>query len=238
MITLRQHIELTGLIKDESALQTYLKSLGPVESVILSRQIQETYPLKKIEVDYDSLPFKAHTKVFDLVLGQFIMIEQIFTGKEDIPKHLFDYAVLRLILRPKHHTEFDNTNKKEEEENSNAILDLDAQTAISVLADFVEDRNKTLFTEFAGVFYEVKEGEEEEEKKEDEETQESTFEYKFKEQWYWYNIVRRLGGENILNYDKVYMLKMEAVLPELSFLIQKAKVDKAQEFRNRAGRGL
>jgi hypothetical protein len=237
MITLRQHIEITSFSKDETALRNYSRSLGPLESVMLSRDIKETYPLKKIDVDYESLPFNAHKRVFDLVLGQFIMVEQAFTGKEDIPPHLFDYAVLRLILRPKHHIEFDNTNKKEEEENSNAILNLDVETAISILADFVEDRNKTLFTDFAGVFYEVRDGEADNEK-EEEENQESNFEYKFKEQWYWYNIVRRLGGENILNYDKVYMLKMESVLPELSFLIQKAKLDKAQEFRNRVSRGL
>ena len=107
--------------------------------------------------------------------------------------------------------------------------------AYSILNDFIDDRNKVLFNEFAGVFYEVNENKEEEK---EEETQEETFEYKFREQWYWYNIVRRLGGENILNYEKVYMLKMESVLPELSFLVQKAKVDKAQEFSNRAARGL
>jgi hypothetical protein len=236
MITLRRHIELTSHQGSEASLQAYLKGLGPVEHIDLLREIEESYPLKRIKVDYGALPFKANIRVFDLVLGQFIMVEQIFTGKEDIAKHLFDYSVLRLILRPKHHTEFDNTNPNDELENQNAILDLPADIAISIMADFVDDRNKTLFGDFAGVFYEVKEGEEE--KKEEDESNEETFEYKFREQWYWYNIVRRLGGENILNYEKVYMLKMETVLPELSFLIQKAKIDKAQEFRNRVSRGL
>jgi hypothetical protein len=86
------------------------------------------------------------------------------------------------------------------------------------------------------VFYDP--DQEKEEEGEEELVENDSFEYKFREQWYWYNIVRRLGGENILNYDKVYMIKMESVLPELSFLIQKAKLDKAQEFRNRVARGL
>lgn len=237
MITLRQHIELTNVLASEEQLSSYLKSLGPVNSVLLSREIKDIYPIKRKKVDYSSLNFRVHKTVFDLVLGQFIMIEQIFTGKDEVPKHLFDFSVLRLILRPIIDTEFDNTDLEKERLNDEAILELDVETAISILADFTDDRNRVLFKEFAGVFYDPEQKNEGEEEKE-EESNEDTFEYKFKEQWYWYSIVRRLAGENILNYEKVYMLKMEVVLPELSFLIQKAKVDKAQEFRNRVGRGL
>jgi hypothetical protein len=235
MITLREHIELTKFIKGGHSLDTYLNTLGAVEAITLKRKMQEVYPIKKIEVDYQQVDFNAHRRVFDLVLGQFIMVEQIFTGKDEVPKHLFDFSVLRIILRPTEDKEFDNTNIIKERENDNKILDLDVVIATSILSDFIEDRNKVLFSDFAGVFYDL---EQEKEEGEEEPAGEETFEYKFREQWYWYNIVRRLGGENILNYDKVYMLKMESVLPELSFLIQKAKLDKAQEFRNRVTRGL
>jgi hypothetical protein len=235
MITLREHIELTKFINSGHSLDTYLNSLGAVEAITLKRKMREVYPIKKIEVDYQQVDFNAHRRVFDLVLGQFIMVEQIFTGKDEVPKHLFDFSVLRIILRPTEDKEFDNTNIIRERENDNKILDLDVVIATSILSDFIEDRNKVLFSDFAGVFYDP---EQEKEEVDDEPVGEETFEYKFREQWYWYNIVRRLGGENILNYDKVYMLKMESVLPELSFLIQKAKLDKAQEFRNRVTRGL
>lgn len=237
MITLAQHIKIMSYSDNPSGLDSYFRSLDPVDMLELKLEIEQTYPLKPKKVDYSTIPFKAYTKVFDMVLGQFIMVEQIFTGKEDVPKHLFDYSILRLILRPKHHNEFDNTNEQDEIENNKAILDMDVSDAFAILSDFVNDRNRVLFKEFAGVFYEVKDEEEEqeEEKKDD---KDEVFEYKFREQWYWYNIVRRLGGENILNYDKVYMLKMELVLPELSFLVQKAKLDKAQEFRDRVARGL
>lgn len=236
MITLRRHIELTSHQGSEQSLARYLKSLDPLEHINLLREIKEFYPIQRIKVDYESLDFNVYRKVFDLVLGQFIMIEQIFTGKDEVPKHLFDFSVLRLILRPKEDSEFDNTNVEKERINDEKILNLDARVAISILADFADDRNKTLFKDFAGVFYDPESNKED--KEEEDSSNEETFEYKFREQWYWYNIVRRLGGENILNYEKVYMLKMEIVLPELSFLIQKAKVDKAQEFRNRVSRGL
>lgn len=235
MITLREHIGLTQSLNSESSLDAYLNSLGAVEAISLKRKMQEIYPIKKVQVDYEQLSFNAHRRVFDLVLGQFIMVEQIFTGKDEVPKHLFDFSVLRIILRPTEDLEFDNTNVTKERENDNKILDLDVVVATSILADFIEDRNKVLFSDFAGVFYDP---DQEKEESDDEPAGEGTFEYKFREQWYWYNIVRRLGGENILNYDKVYMLRMESVLPELSFLIQKAKLDKAQEFRNRVARGL
>lgn len=236
MITLRQHIEILASSGSEQTLEAYLRSQGLIKMIDLKDEIEKTYPLTKKRVDYDSLGFRAYRRVFDLVLGQFIMIEQIFTGKDEVPKHLFDFSVLRLILRPKEDIEFDNTSLEKERINDEAILDLDVSIAMSILADFTEDRNKTLFKDFAGVFYDPEQEKQEEE--EEEKKGEETFEYKFREQWYWYSIVRRLGNENILNYDKVYMLKMESVLPELSFLIQKAKLDKAQEFRDRVSRGL
>lgn len=236
MITLRQHIEILANSGTDEGLNRYLKGLSVIKMLDLRENIEKVYPLKRKQVDYTKLNFRVHKRVFDLVLGQFIMIEQIFTGKDEVPKHLFDFSILRLILRPLTDTEFDNTDPNKERLNDDAILELDVETAMSVLADFTDDRNRVLFKEFAGVFYDPEQKKEGDEEKE--ESNEDTFEYKFKEQWYWYSIVRRLGGENILNYERVYMLKMESVLPELSFLVQKAKVDKAQEFRNRAGRGL
>jgi hypothetical protein len=220
----------------EAGLERYFRSLDPVRMLDIKAEIESVYPLSKKRVDYSKLNFKVYRKVFDLVLGQFIMIEQIFTGKDEVPKHLFDFSILRLILRPIDDAEFDNTDTVKEKKNDESILDLDIQVAFSILSDFTEDRNKILFTDFAGVFYDPEESKEEEE--EDDKKADDTFEYKFREQWYWYSIVRRLGGENILNYEKVYMIKMESVLPELSFLIQKAKLDKAQEFRDRVARGL
>jgi hypothetical protein len=236
MITLKKHIEIMSYAYSGAGLDGYFNNLGVIDRLDTKKQIEDNYPIQRTKVDYSSLPFRVHKTVFDLVLGQFIMIEQIFTGKDEVPKHLFDFSVLRLILRPVGDSEFDNTDPEKEKANDEAILALDAQTAISILADFTDDRNKTLFKDFAGVFYDPEAKKEEGE--EEESSGEETFEYKFREQWYWYSIVRRLGGENILNYEKVYMLKMETVLPELSFLIQKAKLDKAQEFRNRVSRGL
>jgi hypothetical protein len=236
MITLRRHIEITSKASSQESLAAYLSKLGVIQRIDLKEEIENNYPLKRVDVDYKSLPFKVYKNVFDLVLGQFIMIEQIFTGKDDVAKHLFDFSVLRLILRPKEDAEFDNTDQEKESLNDQNILDLDANVATSILADFTDDRNKVLFKDFAGVFYDPEAKKEEQEG--DDATENENFEYKFMEQWYWYSIVRKLGGENILNYEKVYMLKMETVLPELSFLIQKAKIDKAQEFRNRVARGL
>ena len=136
--------------------------------------------------------------------------------------------------------EFDNTNAKSEELHRKNILAMDIQLAMSILKDFVEDRNKTLFEDFKGVFYDPDADKEEEEEEEvDEEFRKANdFEYKFREQWYWYNIVRKLAGEDVLRYDRIYMLKMEVVLPELSFLIQKAKLDKAAEFRQKMANKL
>ena len=117
MITLRQHIEITQSLQSDSSLQMYLNGLGAVEAISLNREIREVYPIKRKKVDYGKLNFKTHQRIFDLVLGQFIMVEQIFTGKDEVPKHLFDFSVLRIILRPIDDIEFDNTNPNKENAN-------------------------------------------------------------------------------------------------------------------------
>jgi len=240
MMTLGEHIELSQMYGNEKRMVEFFNKMGPVESVRMRRNIEESYPIKYKRVNYKQLDFNANIRVFDLVLGQFIMIEQIFTGKDPIPQYLADFSILNLILRPKDHKEFDNTDEEVEAENRKRIMNLPLDLAMSILKDFVQDRNKTLFEDFKGVFYDpdAEKEEENEEGMDDEFRKANDFEYKFREQWYWYNIVRKLAGEDLLKYDRIYMLKMESVLPELSFLIQKAKLDKAAEFRQRVANKL
>lgn len=237
MMTLKQHMDVSEWMKDPAIFEAKTKSLSVIDRLRLFKSIQETYPLKAVPYNKKELPFTVYDSVFDLVLGQFIMIEQIFTGKNPMPQYIADLNILCLILRPKSHLEFDNTDQHQEAENRRNIMSLPIETAMSILKDFVDDRNRILFNEFKGVFYDP-DAEEEEEEEDAKKESDNNFEYKFREQWYWYNIVRKLSNEDVLKYDKVYMLKMETVLPELSFLIQKSKLDKAAEFRARAASKL
>lgn len=239
-MTLGEHIELSQWMKSPALLESKMKQLPIERRLKIFKDIDENYPITYKKYNEEELDFELNKRVFDLVLGQFIMIEQIFTGKDPMPQYLSDFGILCLILRPKGQTEFDNTNAKLEELHRKNILAMDIQLAMSILKDFVEDRNKTLFEDFKGVFYDpdVDKEEEEEEEVDEEFRKANDFEYKFREQWYWYNIVRKLAGEDVLRYDRIYMLKMEVVLPELSFLIQKAKLDKAAEFRQKMANKL
>jgi hypothetical protein len=240
MMTLAEHIELSQWMKSPALLESKMRQLPIERRLKIYNDIEEYYPIEYQKYSVEDLDFQFNRRVFDLVLGQFIMIEQIFTGKDPSPQYISDLNILCLILRPKHHKEFDNTNPEEEKLHRQKILNLDLRLAMSILKDFVDNRNKTLFEDFKGVFYDPDVDEEEDEKEEDIDdiAKSNNFEYKFKEQWYWYNIVRKLAGEDVLKYDQVYMLKMETVLPELSFLIQKSKIEKAQEFRNRVANKL
>jgi len=237
MMTFGEHIEISQWMQDPNFLERKMKELSVERRLKIFNDIDESYPIEYEKVDYDELGFNYSTRVFDLVLGQFIMIEQIFTGKNPMPQYIADLNILCLILRPKSHLEFDNTDQHQEAENRRNIMSLPIETAMSILKDFVDDRNRILFNEFKGVFYDP-DAEEEEEEEDAKKESDNNFEYKFREQWYWYNIVRKLSNEDVLKYDKVYMLKMETVLPELSFLIQKSKLDKAAEFRARAASKL
>jgi len=87
---------------------------------------------------------------------------------------------------------------------------------------YMSDREHVLFKQFSGVFYNVRDYDEEEES----EKEELIGEDLFHSQWYWYNIVRLLAQEDIRRYGEIYMLKMSTVLPEMSFLAQKNKIEK------------
>ena len=60
----------------------------------------------------------------------------------------------------------------------------------------------------------------------------------FNQQWYWYSIVRKLGNEDITKYSEIYMLPMPTVLPEMSFLAQKSKIEAAEQRQAQAMRNL
>jgi hypothetical protein len=44
-------------------------------------------------------------------------------------------------------------------------------------------------------------------------------------------MVRMLAKEDITRYDDIYMLKMSKVLPEMSYITQKEKIDRAEARR-------
>lgn len=237
MITLRQHIKAMNIVSKGGTPMDYANSLKPLNKLQFIKYSEQTYPLneKMKEPDVISSKRKVYRRVEDLVLGQFIMLEQIITGKTKLPDHLVDLEICKLIVRPMHHDVFDNEKIEDEKENEEYILNSDVREVYFLLNEFIENRNKTLFEDFAGVFYEPPE-EKEEQTEEDEKNK--TAEMLFNQQWYWYSIVRKLGNEDITKYNEVYMLPMPTVLPEMSFLAQKSKIDAAEQRQAQAMRNL
>ncbi len=228
MITFKDHMSVSkGLsVSDDGMVSIDGKSL--LERIEWIREIEETYPLanSKRITPFIEQGFDVYSSVKKMVLGQFIMVEQILTGKQKFSSDVdMELALLKLILRPKHHKEFDNTDYKEEEAHEDTILNSPVQDCYNILNRFLNDREKTLFKEFAGVFYEVNEDTGEEEEKVEKSSDTGA---EFHSQWYWYSIVRMLAKEDILNHPKIYMLAMREVLPEMSYLAQKNKVESAQ----------
>jgi len=180
--------------------------------------------------------FKYYTDVESLVLGQFIMLEQIITGKTTFKTEAEnDLALAKLLIRPKDSEEFDNSDQEVERLNEEKILNTDVRDIYAVLTKFLKNREYVLFKQFSGVFYEVPDENDEEN---DITEQQRTAEQVFQQQWYWYSIVRMLAKEDITKYDDIYMLKMSVVMPEMSFLAQKSKIDSARERQSQAMRKL
>lgn len=234
MITFREHISHSKslTVDDDGIVST--ENISGLEKLDLLRRMSETYPIKESKriTPYIKENFKVHKGVMDLVLGQFIMIEQILTGKAKFNSdEEMELAILELVLRPKHHEEFDNVNPIEKQQHREKLLDSPVQDLYNILQRYLGNREETLFKKFKGVFYEVNEETDEvEEKVED--THETGAQ--FYAQWYWYSIVRMLGQEDIRRYSEIYMLSMTDVLPEMSYLAQKNKVESAQQRQNAA----
>lgn len=227
MITFKQHIELFKGFSEEDDIYTYLDSLDLLERLEMTRVIKETYPIKESSEVTERVKnnFNVTKTVEEAVLGQFIMLEQIITGKTKFKNEdQRDLEFAKLILRPKHHKEFDNEHLEDEAENEKAILSLPVQDLYNVVNHYLENRDFVLFKQFSGVFYEVPD----EDSEDEEEIEEKTNESLFHSQWYWYSIVRKLANEDITKYNEIYMLNMSIVLPEMSYLAQRSKIESAE----------
>lgn len=224
MITLSDHIKYTQLVEKGS-----LDSLPMSEKVKIMREMSDVYPLKEAyDIDKSiTKNFIYYDNVMELTLGQFIMIEQIMTGKFKFAKEVdMEVELAKYILRPLNEIEFDNTDKQYEAVNVKNILSLPVQSFYNAINKFLRNREHVLFKQFAGVFYETPTDDEDDDNGIDTQAQQ---EASFQQQWYWYSIVRELAQEDIRRYDEIYMLKMKTVLPEMSYLAQKNKIEAANQ---------
>ncbi len=233
MISLRQHIDMMEHIQSGGSPVDFVSNMKPIDSLNFIRSSDSTYPIKE-NIKRPNIKKKIYTDIESLVLGQFIMLEQIITGKTKLADHLVDLEIAKLIIRPIEHDVFDNENPVIEKQNEEYILDCNVLEVYWILERFIEARDKTLFKDFSGVFYDPKDEDEEEDEKE----QEKTSEMLFSQQWYWYSIVRMLSGEDIHRYGDTYMLPMSTVLPEMSFLAQRSKIEAANQRQQEALRKL
>jgi len=237
MITFRQHLEISKYSNKDNGILEYISTLSPEDRVRTTRDIMATYPINmKGDIsEATKKKFNIYTDIMGLVLGQFIMLEQIITGKTKYATDAEnDLAIAQLILRPKHHNDFDNENTEDEAVNDEAILNTPVEDIYRILTKFLDNREFVLFKQFSGVFYEIPDEDEEEE----EEKGTATAEQLFSQQWYWYSMVRMLAQEDITRYSEIYMLKMSTVMPEMSFIAQRSKIESARQRQGEAMRKL
>ena len=237
MITFRQHLEISKYSNKDNGILEYISTLSPEDRVRTTRDIMATYPINmKGDIsEATKKKFNVYTDIMGLVLGQFIMLEQIITGKTKYATDAEnDLAIAQLILRPKHHNDFDNENTEDEAVNDEAILNTPVEDIYRILTKFLDNREFVLFKQFSGVFYEIPDEDEEAE----EEKGTATAEQLFSQQWYWYSMVRMLAQEDITRYSEIYMLKMSTVMPEMSFIAQRSKIESARQRQGEAMRKL
>jgi len=227
MITLQQHINIQTIVEAGGSLEPMFSSLDEVGITILSQDIEDSYPVSKnaMKPTFDK---RIYYSVEEMVFGQFIMVEQILTGKAGLNNHVSDLELAKLLIRPVEDYIFDNDDGHKEISNEEDILSYDVREVYYVLERFIKRRNKTMFEDYSGVFYDPKEETEEE----DQVTEEQGA--NFHQQWYYYSLVRMLANDDITKYNEIYMLPMKEVLPEMSYLSQKRKIESAEQRKQEA----
>lgn len=232
MISLDTHIKITKALADKESIDSVIRNLSPVEKLNFFKHMENVYPLedslRPSEGFYNE--FKIYDNVMDLHFGQFIMLEQYITSTKIKYQSDKDYEIAKLLLRPIHHKEFDNENPQEENENSQKILESNVKEVYGSIYKYMADREHILFKQFSGVFY----SRDDEDEEDEEESREVSGEELFHTQWYWYSMVRMLAQEDIRRHSEIYMLKMNVILPEMSYISQKNKLDRIRERRDRA----
>tara|TARA_R110000787_G_scaffold198074_1_gene309269 strand:- start:21560 stop:22258 length:699 start_codon:yes stop_codon:yes gene_type:complete len=227
MITFQKHIELQRIVESGGNIEALFHGLTDAEGHLLADDIEDSYPI----VDNLLKPTftkKIYYSVEEMVFGQFIMVEQILTGKMGMNNHTADLELAKLLIRPSSDGVFDNDDGHKELSNEEDILEYDVREIYYILERFTKRRNKTMFEDYSGVFYDPKEEED------DEDDPQADSGPNFHQQWYYYSLVRMLANEDITKYDDIYMLPMKSVLPEMSYLSQKRKIDDAESRKQSA----
>lgn len=228
MITFGKHIEIQRLLDAGGDIKFMFDQIEePVERILFASDIEDCYPVQD-NMKKPTFEKNIYYTVEDLVFGQFIMIEQILTGKAGLNNHQADLELAKLLIRPVTDGVFDNEDGQKEIDNENEILSYDTREVYYVVERFIKRRNKTLYQDYSGVFYDPKEVDEDEQESDDDAG------VNFHHQWYYYSLVRMLAQEDVTRYDEIYMLPMKTVLPELSYLSQKAKIERAEQRKQEA----
>jgi len=226
MITLGQHLQIQRIVESGGSLESMFLSMSDIDSELFSEDIQDTYPVQDNTMK-PTFNKRIHYGVEDMVFGQFIMVEQILTGKAGLNSHTSDLELAKLIIRPESDGVFDNEDGHKEISNEEDILSYDVREVYYVLERFTKRRNKTMFEDYSGVFYDPKEEVEDDDTIPDDGPN-------FHQQWYYYSLVRMLANEDITKYNDIYMLPMKEVLPEMSYLSQKRKIEAAEQRKQEA----
>lgn len=211
-------------------LEQYYESLdvyAKLDAIKIFNKIRDEVVLEDNNSIYGN--YNVITDVESMVLGQFIMIEQIMNAQTDTK----ELQILNLIVRPKADEEFNYVNSEAEQLHSKEIAQLDAIEGIQIFNKFLAQREETLFKKFKGVIYQDPDESMPEEEKEPDNSPEA----QFGRMWYWYSIIRELAGEDILRQDQVTMLKMSKVLVELAYKIQKGRIEYNRQRRENMMRG-
>lgn len=228
MITLQKHISIQKVLEIDGSMELFYKDLDPIGMELFFNDIKDSYPVNE-NVKKPTFDKRIYYGVEEMVFGQFIMVEQILTGKAGVNNHTADLELAKLLIRPAEDVVFDNEDGHKEIANEEDILSYDLREVYYVLNRFVNRRNKTMFQDYSGVFYDPKE-----ESEDEDEGAIPDDGPNFHQQWYYYSLVRMLANEDITKYNEIYMLPMKEVLPEMSYLSQKRKIEEAEQRKQQA----
>lgn len=199
-------------------LQNHIEEATPMDLLYFKRMQEDSPQLNTL---YQK--FKCYLNPEDMLWGQFVVSEMQLKRKNEL-------QFANTILRPFDEEVYSNEDPDIEKINQEAISDSRAIDINEYISKYIDVREKILLEKYNGVIYTKHEEEEDEEEDMIDFTDESEGLWdKFNEQWFFYQLTRTLAGDDFRQMDEIYNTPMRKVLPELSYLAQKNKLEEQQE---------
>jgi len=199
-------------LNNYDTIEEELMALSKIELFKAKRSIEASISNSKIPTS-----LKQITDIGKMSFGHFIVMEKIITSDQLSNKEMVK-MLAPFVLRPKDEETLDNSDVKKEKIHVSNVLNLDIGVINKAHADYIDLRDKYLYSTYNGVIYAPKKTEEELKEEEEESKQninvdgsQSARDFHNKK-FFWTDLIMFLADGDIFKEQEVVELPMHRVM--------------------------